>query len=123
MLEKYFIRPTTVDRIRESWIASAVEQYVSWMAERCYTRSSVTSRVPILVSFGEFAKAHGAGDVKDLPDHVESFVQDWVRERARGRRSARRRKQLADEVRNPVRQMLQLTIPGSNARHRDCSGT
>ena len=29
MLEKYFIRPTTVDHIQESWIAAAVEQYVS----------------------------------------------------------------------------------------------
>ncbi len=118
MLEKYFIRPTTIDRIHESWIAAEVEQYVSWMAERCYTRSSVTGRVPILVSFGEFAKAHGARELKELPDHVEPFVQDWVAERARGRRSARRRKQLADEVRNPIRQMLRLTVPGYIGRGR-----
>jgi len=29
MLEKYYIRPTTIDRIHKSWIASAVEEYVS----------------------------------------------------------------------------------------------
>lgn len=57
MLEKYYIRPTTIDRIHESWIASAVEQYVRWMAERRYTDSSVSRRIPIVVSFGEFAKA------------------------------------------------------------------
>ncbi len=34
MLEKYYIRPTTIDRIHEAWIASAVEQYVSWMAQK-----------------------------------------------------------------------------------------
>ncbi|MGX9120854.1 hypothetical protein ACWTU6_30145 [Mesorhizobium sp. BHbsci] len=34
MLEKYYIRPATIDRIQESWIASTVEQYVGWMAER-----------------------------------------------------------------------------------------
>ena len=33
MLEKYYTRPTTVDGIRGSWIASAVEQYVSWMTD------------------------------------------------------------------------------------------
>jgi integrase/recombinase XerD len=117
MLEKYYIRPTTSDRIRESWIASAVEQYVSWMAERRYTHSSVSRRIPIVVSFGEFAKAHGATEVKHLPDHVESFVQAWIRERARGR-SARRRKQLGDEVRNPICQMLRLALPGYIGRGR-----
>lgn len=110
MLEKYYIRPTTIDRIHESWIASAVEQYVSWMAERRYTDSSVSRRIPIVVSFGEFAKAHGASDIKNLPDHVEPFVQAWVSERAGGRRSARRRKQVGNEVRNPIRQMLRLAV-------------
>jgi integrase/recombinase XerD len=118
MLEKYYVRPTTIDRLHESWITSAVEQYVTWMAERRYADDSVSRRIPILVSFGEFAKAHGASEVKDLPDHVEPFVQAWIRERAGGRRSARRRKQLGDEVRNPVRQMLRLAVPGYIGRGR-----
>lgn len=118
MLEKYYIRPTTIDRIHESWIVSAVEQYVSWMAERCYNHSSVSRRIPIMVSFGEFAQAHGASKIKDLPDHVEPFVQAWVNEHARGRRSIRRRKQLGDEVRNPIRQMLRLAVPGYIGRGR-----
>jgi integrase/recombinase XerD len=112
MLEKYYIRPTTIDRLHESCIASAVEQYVTWMAERHYADRSVSRRLPILVSFGEFAKAHGASEVKDLPDHLEPFVEAWVSERAGGRRSARRRKQFGDEVRNPDRQMLRLAVPG-----------
>ncbi|RWL82407.1 MAG: integrase [Mesorhizobium sp.] len=111
MLEKYYIRPATIDRIHESWIASTVEQYVGWMAERRYTDSSVSRRIPIVVSFGEFAKAHGASEVENLPDHVEPFVQAWIGERAR-RRSGRRRKQIGNEVRNPIRQMLKLAVPG-----------
>jgi integrase/recombinase XerD len=118
MLENYYIRPTTIDRLHESWIASAVEQYVTWMAERLYADRSVSRRIPILVSFGEFAKAHGASEVKELPDHLEPFVEAWVSERAGGRRSARRRKQLGDEVRNPVRQMLRLAVPGYIGRGR-----
>ncbi|WP_292271991.1 site-specific integrase [Mesorhizobium sp.] len=64
-----------------------------------------------MVSFGEFAKAHGASEVENLPDHVEPFVQAWIGERAR-RRSGRRRKQIGNEVRNPIRQMLKLAVPG-----------
>src|SRR5215475_6629810 len=118
MLEKYYIRPTTIDRIHKSWIASAVEEYVSWMAERRYTDRSVSRRIPLVVSFGEFAKAHGASEIKDLPDHVEPFVQAWVSERGGGRCSARRRKQLGNEVRNPIRQMIRLAVPGYIGRGR-----
>jgi hypothetical protein len=32
MFERYFLRPATVDRIQASWIAGAIEQYVSWSA-------------------------------------------------------------------------------------------
>jgi hypothetical protein len=71
MLEKYYIRPTTIDRIHESWIASVVDRYVSWMAERRYTDSSVSRRIPIMVSFGEFAKATRP----DLPRH---YLHDTV---------------------------------------------
>ncbi|MCP3441162.1 site-specific integrase [Bradyrhizobium sp. CCGUVB14] len=112
MLEKYYIRPATIDRIHESWIASAVEQYVRWMAERRYTDRSVSRRIPIVVGFGEFARTHGASDIKNLPDHVESFVQAWVSKHCRGRRSPLRRKQAAFEVRNPICQMLRVAVPG-----------
>jgi integrase/recombinase XerD len=118
MFEKYYIRPATIDRIHQSWIASAVEQYVRWMAERRYRDTSVSRRIPIVVSFGEFAKARGACEAKDLADHVEPFVQAWVGERAGGRRSAKRRKQIGDEVRNPIRQMLRLVVPGYIGRPR-----
>jgi len=112
MLENYYVRPTTADRVRESWIASAVEQYVAWLAEQRYTTRSVLHRVPILVRFGEFAKARSATDFGHLPEHVEPFVETWVRERVGGRRSARSRKKAGQEVRNPIRQMLRLAVPG-----------
>ena len=111
MLENYYVRPVTVDRIRNSWIAPAIEQYVGWLAQQRYTPRSVLHRVPVLVSFGEFAKAHGASELGHLPAHVEPFVEVWVRERAGGRSSARRKK-AGQEVRNPVRQMLRLAVPG-----------
>lgn len=108
MLENYYVRPVTVDRIRNSWIAPAIEQYVGWLAQQRYTPRSVLHRVPVLVSFGEFAKAQGACELRHLPAHIEPFVEAWVRRHARGKSSARRQK-AGQEVRNPVRQMLRLT--------------
>ena len=37
MIEQYYIRPVTVDRIRTSWIISEIEQYVGWLAEQQYS--------------------------------------------------------------------------------------
>ena len=52
MLERYFVKPRTVDRIRASWIGPEIEQYVTWMDEREYAPRSVCHRVPVLVSSG-----------------------------------------------------------------------
>jgi hypothetical protein len=36
VLNHYFIRPTTVDRIRSSWIGEAIERYVIWLEAKSY---------------------------------------------------------------------------------------
>ncbi len=112
MLERYYIRPDTVDRIRSSWIGQAIEKYVGWLAERRYSARCVAHRVPILVRFGEFAQGRGAAEWSDLPAHVESFVEHWLAERLRVRKSAVQRKNIAGFVRNPIQQMLRLVVPG-----------
>jgi site-specific recombinase XerD len=111
MLDRYFIRPATVDRIRSSWIGRPVEQYVTWLAERNYSYRSITRRVPILIRFGEFARDQGASEFGHLPDHVEPFEQMWLSERAVGKKSARQRKKAVQCVRNPIQQMLRLAVP------------
>ena len=60
MLNRYFIRPTTVDRIRASWIGDPIERYVVWLGEQSYAVRNVFVRVPILIRFGEFAQQAGA---------------------------------------------------------------
>jgi site-specific recombinase XerD len=119
MLEKYYVRIETVDRIRSSWIAPAIEQYVSWMAENHYTPRTVLRRIPILVSFGEFAKKHEANELVKLPDQVEPFVQAWPRSKpTRAIASAKERKKVGDDLRNMVRQLLRLAVPGYVGRGR-----
>jgi hypothetical protein len=41
VLNRYCIRPTTVDRIRASWIGDAVERYVAWLGEQNYAARNV----------------------------------------------------------------------------------
>ncbi|SDU51235.1 hypothetical protein SAMN04489801_3826 [Pseudomonas mandelii] len=31
MLERYFLKPQTVDRIRGNWLGSAIKRYVKWL--------------------------------------------------------------------------------------------
>ena len=83
MLHRYFIRPTTVDRIRGSWIGEAIERYVVWLDEQGYAARNVFIRVPLLVRFGEFAQRAGADSWEELPVHVEAFVDAWLKRHGR----------------------------------------
>jgi integrase/recombinase XerD len=116
MLEKYFTKPSTVDRIRASWISAEIESYVVWLAERGYSDRSVLRRVPLLVAFGAFAHNDGAGSLTDLVDHVEPFVAQRVAESRDVRHAVG--VTLAKEVRGPVEQMLELVAPGFCGRGR-----
>ncbi len=107
MLERYFVRPQTVDRILTSWIGSEIERYVVWLAERGYSSRCVLRRVPLLVAFGEFARAGGARTVEELPAHVEAFVAERIAGRPDTRQGGR---QVAKEVRGPVEQMLAVVV-------------
>lgn len=121
MLESYFVRPQTVDRIRASWIGSEIERYVVWLAENGYAARSVLRRVPLLVGFGDFARVRGARTVEELPVHVDAFVAEWVAEHRGSRRGPDPDRQVAKEIRGPVEQLLALVIPGfvgSGRSHR-----
>lgn len=113
VLHRHYVRPSTVDRILSSWIAPAIEQYVEWLTEREYAVANVFSRVPILVKFGEFSRSRGARKLKDLPSHAQPFFDHCVTERAKRRPlKADRRRQIRQEVRTAVEQMLRVSVPG-----------
>lgn len=110
MLEQYFIKPDTVDRIRESWIGEPIQRYVTWLNENSYSFRTVTRRVPILMCFGEFAHDRGARTWDELPAHIESFTKKWVRKHSKGCTTKRSLEKVAHEARNPVNQMLCLIL-------------
>jgi integrase/recombinase XerD len=117
VLNHYFVRPTTVDRIRASWIGEEIERYVVWLTEQHYAAKNVSFRVPALIRFGEFARASGANKFEDLPAYVEPFIGDWLNRRKR-EYSESQRSVAARELRNPIRQLLRLILPnlGSDIR-------
>jgi integrase/recombinase XerD len=119
MLEEYFVKPQTVDRIRASWIGPQIEQYVTWLADNGYEARCVLHRVPLLTAFGEFAAASGARQLTDLPAYVSAFTAMRVSQSRDARRA--RGDTLAKDIRGPVEQMLTVVIAGyqgSGRRHR-----
>src|SRR6266567_920400 len=109
MLEQYFVKPATIDRIRGSWIATGIETYLAWLVGQGYSTKSIWRRVPIAFAFGEFAGDRGARVIDDLPTHVEAFVADRV---ARHDARTGSTRPMAKEVRGPVEQMLSVVLPG-----------
>jgi hypothetical protein len=71
MLECYFVFPHTVDRSREAWIGEPIERYVEHLAEQGYAAGTIHYRVPLLVQFGEFARAQGKKTFEELPAYAE----------------------------------------------------
>jgi site-specific recombinase XerD len=110
MLETYFVKPRTVDKVRASWIGAEVERYVGWLAEQGYSVRIVLRRVPLLIQFGEFARQEGALSLTDLAGHVQGFVA-WRVSHSRDARYSQG-PTMAKDLRGPVEQFLELTVPG-----------
>ena len=111
MLEKYFARPSTLDRIQASWLAEPIERYVRWLESRGSSPTLVRCRVPILVAFGDFAASRGATTCQELPAHVSSFIREREQSRLPRLRPRTGRGSYGDEHRRAIEQMLQCVLP------------
>lgn len=113
MLERYYVKPATVDRIRANVAGAYIEHYVSWLRAQGYADRNVFKRVPILCQFAEFASARGAIDGQTALEQVEPFTQYWKSIHGKSCRSDAARAKVAFDARNPVRQMLELALYGT----------
>jgi len=111
MLERYFVRPRTVDRIRGLWLGHAIEQYVEWMTQRQAAEQTVKAAVQRLVRFNAFALSHGATTWEELPALAEAFIAHWIQEHSGYCRTAQARAAVNSQVRVPVEGLLRLLLP------------
>lgn len=112
MLEQYYIKPSTIDRIRANWLAPQIENYVQWMHDSGYAARNVFRRVPILCQFADFARENGATDPTTASPYVEAFASHWLGKHGVGCRTTEARDKVLEDARNPVRQMLRLALEG-----------
>lgn len=118
MLERYFIKPSTVDRIRANVAGAYIEHYVEWMRAQGYADRNVFKRVPVLCQFGDFASQRGATDGESALGHVEAFAQHWQALHGKTCRSAEALAKVGHDARTPVREMLEVALRGRVESHR-----
>ena len=66
----------------------------------------------MLCRFAEFAKQHGSTDLKAAASHIQSFASHWLAAHETPGQTPEARSKIAEEARNPVRQMLLLALEG-----------
>jgi integrase/recombinase XerD len=118
MLEDYYVKPSTIDRIRASWLAPQMESYLEWPQAHGYSRLVVYRRLPLLFHFAEFAQKKGCRDVASCKNYIQEFVSQWLeRHGAHAKTVTGLRKQSID-AECGVRQMLQLACKEPVTRNR-----
>ena len=111
MLERYYVRPCTADRIRERWLGPAIDRYVEWLADRHAAPDTVKRSVRTLIDFDGFTQARGVTTWEELPQHVESFMDQWMEKRGAWCRTKKDRQAVRTHGRVPVEQLLRLLLP------------
>lgn len=118
MLERYYVKPATIDRIRANWLGPQIEHYVEWLDREGYSARNVYRRVPLLCQFGDFVKQHRASDLESAQAYVEPFAALWLKLHGKGCQTDAARHKVLEEARNPTRQLLSLALEGHVKRVR-----
>jgi site-specific recombinase XerD len=111
MLEHYFTKPETADRIRQSWVGESIEKYVIWLSDQGYAARTVHRLVPLIRRFGEISWDLGARNLNDLPAYVEPFIEIWMREHKRSSTKKRSRSSVCRDLRSSVEKFLKIVVP------------
>lgn len=112
MLEHYYVRPATVDRIRSLWLGPAISRYAQWMAEQQVARASALFRLQTAVLFDRFVTSRHVRSFEDLPEQIEPFIVEWRRTRGQRPHTASYRRALRAGPRAMLEQLLRLSLPG-----------
>jgi hypothetical protein len=114
MLEGYYVKPATVDRVRASWLAPQIESYLEWLESHRYSRLVVYRRLPLLFHFAEFAQKKGSKDVSSCKAYIKEFVSQWLEQRGAKSKTAVAVRKHTIDAECGVRQLLQLACKGAS---------
>jgi integrase/recombinase XerD len=118
MFEDYYVKPSTSDRIRASWLAPQIESYWEWLQAHGFSRLVVYRRLPLLFHFGEFAQKKECRDIASCKDHIKEFVSQWLEQHGAKTKTAVAVRKHAIDAECGVRQMLQLACKEPVTRNR-----
>ena len=118
MLEDYYVKPSTLDRIRASWLAPQIESYLEWLEARGYSRLVVYRRVPLLFQFAEFAQNNGCRDIASCKAHIQEFVSLWLEQHGAHAKTAVALRKHSIDAECGVRQMLNMACKEHVTRNR-----
>ena len=110
MLENYFVKAQTIERIRRSWIAESIEKYVASMEAQGYANHTIQLYVERLVCFGEYAKSKGANSLADISAFTSDFASDRASQCSTERKDNMQRRTKKD-TETVVKQMLAVVLP------------
>ena len=77
-LEYHYVKPSTIERARDSWLGSQIENHAGWMEAKGYCSRTVFRRLPRMVCFAEFAQKSGCTDVASAVALAREFRSEWL---------------------------------------------
>ncbi|HMH28274.1 MAG TPA: tyrosine-type recombinase/integrase [Steroidobacteraceae bacterium] len=111
MLEHYFTRPSTVDRLRSLWLGPALSRYAEWLSDRQISCASALFKIQTLVLFDRFLTDRHVRTLEELPTQIEPFVKKWRRTRGRRPHTASYARSLRAGPRTAIEELLRLLLP------------
>jgi integrase/recombinase XerD len=118
MFEDYYVKPSTIDRTRASWLAPQIESYLEWLQAHGYSRLVVYRRLPLLFHFAEFAQKKGCRDLASCKVYIKEFVSQWLERHGADAKTATALRKHSVDAECGVRQMLQLACNEPVTRNR-----
>lgn len=112
MLEQHFQSLKAIDRVRALWLGPQIERYVQSLDDLHTSNATVRQHVRALSHFESFVKARGVAQLRELPSHVDAFVEQWKADHGAWCKNSRDRAAVISQSRIPVERMLCLILPG-----------
>jgi site-specific recombinase XerD len=112
MLEQHFRSLKAVDRVRALWLGPQIESYVRSLDEQHTSNATVRQHVRALAHFNDFVTARGVTQLRELPAHVDAFVEQWKADHGAWCKNAQDRAAVISQSRIPVERMLCVVLSG-----------